>query len=538
MRFGGTSIEDGTDIAISESGHVYATGYFKFDAGFGIDSLEQTVTSNGHDDVFLLKLDSLGSVEWIRSFGGTGRDRGKAIAIDSYENVYVGGQFFGEVDLDPGLDTFNVQGYSSNSVDWFDGFVSKFDSSGNFIHGYQLGGTSGNVSDLIIESDDDFYVTGSFNDTSDLDPGIDTLFASCNWGSASFIQKLDNEFELIWAKHWGGWAINSSSVHANYLIPDSFGNILCAGSFSGPIDFNPEEDTLLLNGNGGFLSKFDSEGNFVWVNEEIAASSIVPDHEGNLYLAGSFTGVADIDPSGDVFHLNSNGGSDIFVSKIDSSANLIWALSMGGGANERIYSLQRTTENELIFSGTYYDAFDIDPGIDSLVLTPPSAGYIGKIDSSLDLEWAVNIGSTIGDVPAVIRHVRPNSIYTIGHFMGTGDFDPETTSVEMTSFGHWDVFIHKMTYEDDDLSTIYELDNITFHVYPNPSNGTYELEFGSRMQPDRVKIWNSSGLLVSEIDVEENTIKLQVTIEGSSGVYYLEVIDAFGTKAIRKVIKA
>lgn len=536
-RFGGTSVDDGTDFVISESGNLYATGYFKFTASFGLDSVFETLTSVGNDDVFVLKLDSLGSLKWAKRFGGFGRDRGFAIAIDSHENVYVGGQFYGEADLDPSLDTFSVHAYSLNNVDWYDGFVSKFDSAGNFITGYQLGGSSGNIADLLVDSENNLYVTGSFSDTSDLDPGPDTLLTSTGWGFCSFIQKLTQELELLWVKHWGGWFVNSSWVHSESLILDSLGHLYCMGSFSGPIDFNPEVDTFLIGGDGSFLSKFDDEGSFKWVNENVGANSVTTDNLGNLYLIGAITANTDIDPGPNIFNLSSNGGTDIYISKIDSSANLVWAVSMGGTANEWGRSIQLTDANDILFSGTYYDTFDIDPGTDSLILTPPSAGYVAKLNSSLTIDWAVNLGSTIGDFPGTIKYVSPNVIYTYGHFMETGDFDPDTEQFEMTSEGHWDVFIHKMTDSKEINSATPPFPNLKlFSVYPNPSNGYFELEFDPSMRPRTIIVWDSNGSMISEQHVYQET-RVSVRIDGPRAVYFIEVIDVDDTRYIRKIVR-
>src|SRR6478672_10862494 len=76
-------------------------------------------------------------------------------------------------------------------------------------------------------------------------------------------------------------------------------------------------------------------GNFSWVKQLGGSASdlgydFVRDSSGNFYLTGIFNGASDFDPGPGVFTLNSFGWSDIFVCKLDSSGNFIWAKQMGG----------------------------------------------------------------------------------------------------------------------------------------------------------------------------------------------------------------
>ena len=84
--------ESGKSVVVDSSGNVYTTGYFAngdFDPGSGTTNL----TSNGGYDVFVSKLDSSGNYVWAKSFGGSGRDYGHSVAVDSSGNVYTTGSF-------------------------------------------------------------------------------------------------------------------------------------------------------------------------------------------------------------------------------------------------------------------------------------------------------------------------------------------------------------------------------------------------------------------------------------------------------------
>ena len=58
--------------------------------------------------------------------------------------------------------------------------------------------------------------------------------------------------------------------------------------------------------------------------------SIAVDSGGNVYTTGYFEGTADFNPGTGITNLTSAGYKDVFVSKLDSSGELIWAKSFGG----------------------------------------------------------------------------------------------------------------------------------------------------------------------------------------------------------------
>ena len=53
------------------------------------------------------------------------------------------------------------------------------------------------------------------------------------------------------------------------------------------------------------------------------------DSSGNVYTTGAFQGTVDFDPGAGTTNLTSIGGYDVFVSKLDSSGDLVWARSFG-----------------------------------------------------------------------------------------------------------------------------------------------------------------------------------------------------------------
>jgi len=147
-----------------------------------------------------------------------------------------------------------------------------------------------------------------------------------------------------------------------------------------------------------FVSKLDSSGNFVWAKNMGGliydyGYGIAVDSSDNVYTTGLFGETADFDPGTGTADLTSAGGDDIFVSKLDSSGNFVWAKRMGG---------------------TDYDR-----------------GYGVAVDSS-------------------------GNVYTTGDFLGTADFDPGAGTANLTSAGLADIFVSKLG-NDGAAPTVYNL---------------------------------------------------------------------------------
>ena len=82
------------------------------------------------------------------------------------------------------------------------------------------------------------------------------------------------------------------------------------------------EDRSLLSADFGFAAVFGSSGHDF--GQDVAA-----DPAGNVYATGFFNGTVDFDPGPGTFNLSSAGSADIYVSKLDSAGNFVWAKRFG-----------------------------------------------------------------------------------------------------------------------------------------------------------------------------------------------------------------
>ena len=128
QTYGSTSnlADRGLDIDIDSSSNVYITGYFQGTVDFG----NGDITASGGSDIFVLKLDSSGTFQWVYTAGGIAgtslsSDVGYGIAVDSSGNIYTAGVFIDNIELTTGV---NIEGKGNR----FDALIFKLNSSGQY----------------------------------------------------------------------------------------------------------------------------------------------------------------------------------------------------------------------------------------------------------------------------------------------------------------------------------------------------------------------------------------------------------------------
>jgi hypothetical protein len=120
----------------------------------------------------------------------------------------------------------------------------------------------------------------------------------------------------------------------------------------------------------------------------------VVDNAGNTYTVGEFAGTVDFNPSGSIYNLTASGSSrDIYITKLDSDGNLVWAVNIGNGNDEVVNDIAYDDNGYLILTGTFLQTVDFDPGIGSSTLTSTSnyrTAFILKLTTDAQFEWAKN----------------------------------------------------------------------------------------------------------------------------------------------------
>ena len=175
-----------------------------------------------------------------------------------------------------------------------------------------------------------------------------------------------------------------------------------------------------------YIVKYDFEGNTVWAKSisgyfqvNPKGPSIAIDNENNLYMAGSFIGDTLILGYDTLF--NTGIDSDIFLTKFDSSGNLLWAKNFPGNSDDEVYDITTDPTGNIFLTG-YYQSSQVN--FDNVILTHPFIqqspnSFIAKLDSGGHGLWARrsdwNDWANISRSNSVIADPSGNS-YITGYF--------------------------------------------------------------------------------------------------------------------------
>jgi len=537
---GGIGSDTPRMIASDNSGNVYTAGTFMETVDFnpGIENYE--LSSNGHFDVFLQKLDTSGDFLWSISVGGLENDILESITIDNTGNIIIIGYFEGSVDFDPGINE-----YFLNSIDEEAFFILKLNSNGEFIWAKSL--DSPNIYtykySISIDNNEDLIISGSFEGTVDFDFGSGVFNATSNGETDMFILKINANGEFIWVKTIGG----DSNENSTSLVINNNGEILITGKFySEIVDFDPGNNVTNLFNNefkSIFILKLDLNGNFIWaksiestgINTDVF--SIASDAVGNSFITGGFQNTIDFDPGSGIFNLTANGGKDIYILKLDADGNYSWAQAIGStGEDEHARSITTDNMGNILITGKFMETVDFDSSssVANLTVNGYKDCFILKLTTNGDFIWVRSVGGPGFDAGTSIATDFEGNILVSGSFKSTADLDPGQGIINYTSNGHFDIFIMKLNdntlgFDENELVT-----NVSF--YPNPTYGKISLLLGKTYQKIEVSITNSLGqqLLTT---TKTNKDKIEVKLNASSGLYYCTIILDEKIKTTLKVIK-
>jgi len=343
-------------ISLDYAGNIYCVGSFfgtvDFDPGPGI----QERTPQGEADAFLLKLDSSGNFLWVHTFGSNFDDNEYRLSDSLYgigiseNSIYISGSFGGTVDFDPspnaalktsqgGSDAFLckfdldgnfiwVQTYGgtnweyggpiaqTNSFIYVYGragkfaYIGKFDFNGDLIWWKAWGGSERMIypSGIDCDENENIYVTGTFDETVDFDPGsgVDLHTPIGRWDI--YVSKFDSSGNFQWAISMG-----SERYDQGFDVKVFLSNyILVTGCFQDTIDLDPGPGLTIFHSNDSvlgdldvtgdiFVSQYNNSGNFInaftWGGKSgDSGNCIAISHTDSVYIGGEFRSEVDFDP--------------------------------------------------------------------------------------------------------------------------------------------------------------------------------------------------------------------------------------------------
>ena len=185
---------------------------------------------------------------------------------------------------------------------------------------------------------------------------------------------------------------------------------------------------------------------------EDVPKAIAVDSAGNVYSAGLFSGTADFDPGAGIYNLTSVSGSqDIYISKLDSAGNFIWAKAIGGLNDDQANGIAVDDSGNVLVTGEYFKTVDFDPGPGVYNMTVPTSPFgatseifILKLNNSGDFIWVRSMGGPQSDVGEAITADDSGNVYTTGEFYYTSDLDPGPGTLYLGGSAATNIFVIKL----------------------------------------------------------------------------------------------
>lgn len=535
-QIGGTGSELVKSITTDNEGNVYTTGSFQNTVDFDPGEGSLNFTAVGWSDIFIQKLDTNGNLMWAKHYGAPGTNLGTGIITDALGNVYATGQFENTVTFDPDNPTSTLTSFGMADI-----FLLKLDAAGNFLWVKQMSGTNYDANNAItLDPEGNIYTTGHFSGTADFDPSSEIVNLTAIRNNDVFVQKFDNNGNLLWVKQMGGRGFE----YGISIKTDASGNVYTAGYFQNTVDFDPGSGVVDLTSNGKFdvfVQKLDPSGEFLWAKQvggtgDDRVHQMTIDNNANIYLTGFFEGTVDFDPGNETLNYTSNGLKDIFILKLNTDGDYLWAKQFGGTSDDEGMSIVTTTTGDLFASGHFKDTVDFNPAEGNAIFT---TGYFEDIlilhlNSDGNFLWVKQYGGVMDDRGLVLTTDGDDSLYSTGTFRTTVNFDPGESDAELTSNGLYDIYILKLGIETLGITE----SNITedLRIYPNPTKGKFSIEFSTLQTSVNVKLYALSGQLLMEKRFQDLK-NLPFEIRQADGIYLLELKDGQGRNATIKLAK-
>jgi len=311
----GTGCDVAYSVATDASGNACVTGCFDSpNITFGTTTLLNS--SFSFFNIFLVKYDANGNVQWATSAGGINDEVSSSLALDAIGNAYVTGTF-----CSPAV-TFDTTTLTNTYSGYSDIFLVKYDANGNVQWAKSASGTVRDIAySVATDASGNAYMTGDFNSPA-ITFDTTTLLNAFSGFSDIFLVKYDANGNVLWAKSATGTGVGN----AFSVATDASGNAYVAGYFDGPaITFGTTTLTNSISDYSDiFLVKYDTTGNVLWAKSATGiggdyANSVATDASGNAYVTGYFDsptftfGTTTITNSG-IF--------DIFLAKVTNSVKI------------------------------------------------------------------------------------------------------------------------------------------------------------------------------------------------------------------------
>lgn len=503
------------EVAADHAGNIYVAGPFQgivdVDPGPGALNL----TSAGHFDAYLGKYSSAGDLLWGFGLGASGYyDEIYRISADAAGNVVVYGDFSGTADFDPGPATFELTSPAGQYTE----YLAKYSAAGELVWAFGTGGEYF-LSDVVADPAGSVFVTGRFQGTVDLDPGSATFeLSSPLLAWSNYLAKYSATGELLWA------FLVDGDMSPQELAIDPEGSLYVTGYCGGTVDFDPGPGAFELTFDPSyeamFLAKYTSTGEFAWASgiqvEVEHGATIAVDPAGNVLIAAEHQGKAVFGLTPGSFELPGlNDDHDSFVAKYSPTGGFLWAVSFAGPGGEEPAGIAADATGNVYVVGTLGGPTDMDPDPDGIY---PLGGesFLVKLNGAGNFLQATQLPrGSISDIALA----PDGTIWTVGDFWGTLDFDPGADTYELTAPAANESFLWKLTQS---APTMPSLGTVDFSLLQsqNVSGGPLWYQLTTRYAGQLTLEAGDAGLHLDLFDESSLHLRASTAVNGRERLDY------------------
>jgi len=463
---------------IDKNGNLYFVGSFKSDTLiFGVD----TLINQGSNDVFLVKMDSLANVIFAKSFQSIGAIDVTGLAIDANDNIYLAGQFksqmtFGSIVL-------------PESLFFYDIFLAKTDSNGNALWAKKYSYASD--ASIVLDSDQNVYLGGCYYGSLTI-PSLQETINSA-YPDRMFSLKMDSDGHEKWIKPYGG-----------ILAIDNAQNLYMSGSYSNYIHIGPfyMENIFPTENHNVYVAKSDSSGSVLWAktfckNEHALLNGASFDTLSNTLL---ITGTFKTDTlSFDDIVIHNNGMADLYIAKLDTSANVLYAKSYGGYGADYSWGLTRISPDYTAVLGT---AFSDSIQLGDIVIKGGStnSGYgdffFFVIDNNGVPVWAKCYPKAETQSLKSIISDKDGNVIVFGDFSAGKQVVAQTKSAfvsdDPTFIDQTSIYLIRFKQQSEAQKIAVTAAN-SIDMYQDIASGTLTINIGNEAAKYTLKVYSSEG---------------------------------------------
>jgi len=339
-------------------------------AGSSYSNNGDVLINYGLEDIWVLKVNNIGAIEWQKTFGGSGSDVAKSV-IQTSDGGYIIAGYSNSTD-----------GNLSQFYGGFDYWIIKLTPAGLIMWQKSFGGSGDDQANSIIQTNDGGYaVAGRSNSSSG-------MITDHRGQEDAWIVKIDALGAMTWSKSYGG----SLDEEAFSIIQTTdYGYAVACSAMSNSIDL-----TVNYGQQDYWILKLTTAGSIQWQKSYGGSmsdipSQIIPTKDGGFCIAGTSSS-----PDGDI--IGNHGASDFWVVKTVPTGNILWQKCYGGSNTDYATSLIENADTSYVVTG-YSNSVDGDVTFNNGMLDywTIKLGKVGNIiwQKSLgglnyDQSWAVS----------------------------------------------------------------------------------------------------------------------------------------------------